>query len=359
MMAPPPPPVCGPGGPPCGAPKFCPLCRWNRDRETQAGRSMWPMPHARPASPKETVMRVAKLLTGHLHGECVAMTAGADGCQGGDLVEFTVAPGMVPSFVSFVRDLLGPTGQSLAEARDATALERIRARHPVTVLPFPRMVPFLGVRVFELVPCGLVVLVGHHNDAFHALNITNPCAFDMHMLSMSQNRLYARDAAYSGSTNYGDSATDVAYHLSRTRLRQMSLLPLSQPVIAIDHAAFMCYALHMIADRGWHMDDACVGRNGWVLGRWSTMIQRPNSVRRGPAECAASLCSHHECPICFGDFLSGDFVINLPCNHNVHAICDMRRYTSSNDASIDGMCKWLSMGDNPTCPCCRTPIAFA
>jgi hypothetical protein len=58
------------------------------------------------------------------------------------------------------------------------------------------------------------------------------------------------------------------------------------------------------------------------------------------------------CPICHDAFLDADVVINLPCSHNMHAVC------VSSSATASGLCAWLAAG-HVTCPCCRAPFADA
>ena len=183
-------------------------------------------------------------------------------------------------------------------------------------------------------------------------------AFDWQLLSSASDRLYVRAAAE------GPSCDRLYRALQRIRrgvfcltLREgMPLLPLQAlpPPPQTDeqrqeraraHAAAMTQAARLVIERGWRMDDAEMGREGWVVARWDALAgARPPWPPVGMHPTA-----HSHCAICDESFAASDAVVNLPCNHNFHAMCNR------GDQQPSGLCGWAAAG-HLTCPCCRTTI---
>lgn len=353
------------------SPAHCSLCHWNMARDLSVARDS----HVKFINaPLETVMRLLQNLNGHLHGECVSRTFASDGGEGRqqrrggssgignvNLVECTLSSALIPSFHTIAMDVLRPCGAGLVEVTSDN-LERLHARCVYTTLPFPLTAPCLiGTRVYEIVPTGDVILVAPYVPlSFHIRNLDfgSSCAFDIQLLSQARDRLYVRG-----------KRLDLADQLQRARFRQMSLMPVACTVPAQGHSKFICYVMRMMVENDWHMDDAAIGRRGWVIGRWGDMVLRPRSIRKNDPP-TTQLTQHSECPICFCEFIPSDHVINLPCNHNIHVMCGGSGSGSGSSelddgrglawgagaANTGGMCKWLSVGEHPACPCCRAPV---
>ena len=118
----------------------------------------------------------------------------------------------------------------------------------------------------------------------------------------------------------------------------------------------------MVLENGWRMDDACAGRRAWVASRWDRMSQ--SRLSDLPSMLPASTV-FDTCPICYERFQAADVVINLPCNHNFHAVCYGGRAAAASSSaeppseeagSLDGgICAWLASGTH-SCPCCRSEV---
>lgn len=344
-----------------GCAKFCPLCRWACKTDMARRRAAPCRGTTEAATPMETLMRIVKLFNGHLHGECVATSSALIAPHSPEIsertfcriVECTIPSAFIRSFIKLSQEMLCPMGETVTEAFGAIALSRVHGQFPVTVLPFPKVSPcLLGMRVLEVLPAGLTVLVAPHTTTLMTAPVlslaSTTCIFDLQLLSQSADKIYVRTK--SGPRDLG--TIDVSGQMRRAILRQTSLLPIACNVLhSLSQSTFMRHAADMIANREWHMDDEYIGRRGWVVARWGVMAQYPSSVRRTETRAANPPTFHKECPICLSDFAPADIVVNLPCNHNVHTVCD--HSTSS------GMCQWLSKGNNPSCPTCRASIVSA
>jgi hypothetical protein len=211
--------------------------------------------------------------------------------------------------------------------------------------------------------------------------------FDWQLIAVARGRMYLQ-------AHPAIEAAGQPLHLSGDRLPLLIrranrgvfclVLPEEDPSATVQeaaagHAASMVHAARLATDRGWRMDDLICGRAGWVVASWGSICGDPGSVRTsssltsfstssgdpkggpkgGPTSDAPSgaptgatlLSSHANCPICYERFHAADTVVNLPCNHNFHAVC-------SGPASdcCNGICAWVASG-HVTCPCCRTAIA--
>ena len=372
--------------------RYCPLCRRNDVNEIHALRVRdAEQGSAHKVTPLHTVVWLIKMLGGHVHGECVALMIARDNttssmstsCKagGGTLVECSMIPALIPAFMEFLKDY------------DFKVTRHNEINHSdvindclITTAPMPVTPLSIGTRILQVTPAripantmpdipggsatpsihtrlrmpGMPGMPGMHSTPhpthptltilivpyvtntypMQAVTSSAHCVFDMQLMSSSRTSLYVR--------NRPGRVGDLCEQLRRAQLRQFALLPRGCDPTASDQAVFMCYAMRMVLERGWHMDDSIVGRDGWVVARWGVMDTAPLCVRN--SGCDESLLTmHKECPICFSEFAAGDIVVNLPCNHNIHATCDMVNNNS-------GMCMWLVTGKNPTCPCCRANI---
>jgi hypothetical protein len=262
----------------------------------------------------------------------------------GNLVECSLAPRIISTFLEFLNQY-----QFKITLTDNITHNDVINDCLVTTAPIATVAS--GARVVR-VGCEagltLTVLVVPYDTAtctMRAITTSAQCVFDIQLMSSSRTRLYVRDCRFTNDTT--TSTTDLSTQFRRAQLRQFALLRRGCLPDASDQAVFMCYAMRMLLERDWHMDDAVVGRAGWVAARWGVMDTSPRCIR-GNAD--QDLTIHKECPICFSEFSPCDIVVNLPCNHNVHVSCDMVNNNNS------GMCMWLVTGKNPTCPCCRANI---
>ena len=192
-------------------------------------------------------------------------------------------------------------------------------------------------------------------------------AFDFQTMSLAPTRMYVRQ--FDGLRRPFQTDHVVAL-LGRVREKRFRLL--GGPMDVRAHGVAMCRAARMVLDDGWRMD-APLGGGGWVVAPWSTLCRTPGAVRvrddvSGTFDGDPTLgaCMHANgngnghahaqppretlCPICHDVFCSGDVVVNLPCNHNMHAVCNCEQQ--------GGLCAWLAAGQ-ATCPCCRAPISSA
>jgi hypothetical protein len=118
----------------------------------------------------------------------------------------------------------------------------------------------------------------------------------------------------------------------------------------------MAKAVRLVLLHGWRMDDAEGGRNSWVVGRW-------DSLASARLQQHVQVHAHCGCPICCETFAPGDAVVNLPCNHNFHAVCSGLPPSPASGGSTSareyssGICAWLCEGQG-TCPCCRADVLY-
>jgi len=355
-----------------GACRYCPLCRRNDVNEIHVLRCRnIDRGVAHKVTPLHTVVWLIKMLGGHVHGECVAMMVARDnttssmctfkeGKDGGTLIECSLFPVLIPNFFEFLKDY----DFNVTHHTEINHTEEVINDCLITTAPMPITPMSVGTRVVQVThkhaptPATAttltVLIVPYVTSTYpvHAINTSAQCVFDMQLMSSSQSRIYVR-------SRQGERVGDLGVQLRRAQLRQFALLPRGCAPIASDQAVFMCFAMRMLLERGWHMDDSVVGRVGWVVARWSVMETAPRCIRIRSDDAGGAwgaggagedaLTMHNECPICFAEFLPDDIVVNLPCNHNIHATCDMANNNS-------GMCMWLVTGKNPTCPCCRANI---
>ena len=166
-------------------------------------------------------------------------------------------------------------------------------------------------------------------------------AFDRHILALSSDRLYKRCP----------TPVSVRALLGRARAKKFCLVPgfcrrecplvKQQQVRPANHAHAMRSASNLISESGWVMDDAMAGRDAWVASSW----EHVGLMRLTPG--GLDPMAHDECPICQERFSRSDIVVNLPCNHNFHAVC--------HPASGGGLCAWLET-EQASCPCCRVAV---
>lgn len=135
------------------------------------------------------------------------------------------------------------------------------------------------------------------------------------------------------------SATSLTSVMARLMRMQFCLAELTTPPkSAIKKAA-------ALVNSGWTMDDNVHSQRGWVVARWLDMTIRPHEIRR---KSCKNLDAHGECAICLTAFDDMDVVINLPCNHNFHAV------SCGNSKKGEGICSWINKHPGPgSCPCCR------
>lgn len=153
------------------------------------------------------------------------------------------------------------------------------------------------------------------------------------------------------------------------------------------HARAMCVAARLVLERGWRMDDQQVGRRAWVVARRDSLgrargdgclglgVRGSASACPGPSASASAatlpsawppaaadvpspspaLMAVEVCPICHDRFHASDVIVNLPCNHNFHAVCHRDDPRGAGGGNGGGMCAWLQSGHG-TCPCCRAAV---
>ena len=282
------------------------------------------------------VERVAGLLHalgGHLHGEYpMHAIARGDPCAV-EVVDCTLPLSTLPY-----------AAQVLASASDAD----------VTVLGEEDSLMYRchgGRLLLGKEPQQVTVMLRGHNL------LAEPPVFDFHLLSTASSRLYLAKTATPAKVA-GDR---LARALARVREGVFSLLPrppwLLAPVGDVDaathervvaeyHARAMTSAARLVVERGWRMDDSADGRRSWVVARWERLR-------------SSSVCNHQSstCPICHETFSASDAVVNLPCNHDFHAVCITEDRThAKRGIQASGLCAWLASG-HVSCPMCRASIA--
>ncbi len=324
------------------------------------------------------VRRVTRVLLGlgaHLHGEAVALGAVRGEHGRVEVIECTLAPG-----VAHVMPRVLATEFRVAYSEVRPGAYRVSPLGPAHL-------PGASVHV-DVVPH---TLGGQHHSA-GPLTIraaAAPPAFDFEALSLSPSRVYVRSFSEAPEGLAGVFQTDqILGAMARVRDRRFRLA--GGAMSAAAHGAAMCRAARIVLDDGWHME-APAGGGSWVVARWAVLRCRPGSVRMHPhahALCdeqdqglAASARAHAHahahaplyrpaqdppsgprasapafssrdtlCPICHDAFHDSDVVVNLPCGHNMHAVCNRSGRVPS------GLCAWLA-AEQSTCPCCRSPVS--
>jgi hypothetical protein len=78
-----------------------------------------------------------------------------------------------------------------------------------------------------------------------------------------------------------------------------------------------------------------------VKGITKEQFDRLDHTKVGQTRCAIAESDKLDCVVCMSRFVLREEVTTLPCKHTFHRDC---------------MERWL-IGENGTCPCCRTPVA--
>jgi hypothetical protein len=315
--------------------QHCPLCLRRR-----VGSEGW----------VDTVQRTMDMLYAlgcHVHGEAAALVAVGE-LDLVDTIECTVFPHVVP----LVARCLRASGMDVMQHHRPGSGSRGSGRKGNVI---PNGTSALGGVSCEIVANGSrslrLDIVPFARDAIGQLE--SGC-MDYMRISSSAEMLYSR--APSPATQTIPTIHSLLQRLVERRFC-LSAIP-ANPVRAIQKSA-------RLVSSGWTMDDRIHGRRVWVVARWGEMTTRPHRVR-GDAAC---LGTHAECAICLTAFAKSDLVINLPCNHNFHAV--QCHSTNSNN----GLCTWATLRGNAyedaeagaeaeaeaeeaavTCPCCRGAI---
>jgi hypothetical protein len=218
----------------------------------------------------------------------------------------------------------------------------------------------------------------------------NSTDFDVDMVAMDSFRLYVRPSA---QTRLNPPTDDVLGHLmQRLRDRKFCLTDGGRTIEQNQRA--MRRAYNMVSFGGWSMDDRVLGRNGWVMTRWSDCERHlrasdkagsgggySSSNRRRLFGGLSTESSKVMCPLCHEPFSAADVVVHLCCGHAFHFKCGSSSSTSTlmqqsasstgNDVVVTcddnracgdsrgeegGLSAWLNTAGGNTCPYCRNVI---
>jgi hypothetical protein len=198
----------------------------------------------------------------------------------------------------------------------------------------------------------------------HRFSPPSTLIFDWHHLVASRGRLYVRPISTSTPTK---APPPLDLLLRRVHRGSFCLSACCPPSNAADgahlHGRAICRAARLALEdpTKWRMDDLFAGRRGWVATTWELLPEARTKILSIGGDSAATRppTVHDHCPICYEAFLATDAVVNLPCNHNFHAVCNRSVATFANNglsvAGGGGLCAWLSGGQH-TCPCCRAEV---
>lgn len=176
-----------------------------------------------------------------------------------------------------------------------------------------------------------------------------PVCFDIEHLAMDAAQVYIRPCLRQEVLQ--PQSNRIEYLMERIQTKRFSLCdPRCYPTVpqTIYAHTVRCFerAYKMVQD-GWIMDDSTLGNRTFVIGAWS-MFTNWYPIIRGHADHSREsiVTNNAECPLCHEPYLNTDIVINLPCNHTFHCMCQARRKEG-------GLFAWVIHQGKETCPVCR------
>lgn len=179
-----------------------------------------------------------------------------------------------------------------------------------------------------------------------------PVCFDIEQLAMDATRVYMRPCLRKDVLQPQNNRME--YLMERIQTKRFSLCdPRSYPAVpqtTYAHTVRCFERAHKMVQEGWIMDDSTLGNRTYVIGAWS-MFMNWYPIIRGHADHTRQsvVTNTTECPLCHEPYLNTDIVINLPCNHTFHCMCQARRKEG-------GLFAWVINQGKETCPVCRESL---